>query len=118
MHKGKPLQQSPHGALRLNHGYVYILSNKPNGVLFSGVTSDLVRRVTEHKKKSNAGYTSQYDLDKLLYFESYDSIDQAIEREQAMKLWTRSRKIEHIEMNNPDWRDLYAELLPSAPAAA
>jgi putative endonuclease len=85
MHKGKPLPQSPHGVLRLNHGYVYILSNKPNGVFFSGVTSDLLRRVAEHKKKSSAGFSSQYDLDKLVYFESYDSIDQAIEREQELR---------------------------------
>ncbi len=89
--------------------YVYILASKFNGTLYIGVTNDLQRRVFEHKSKLIKGFTSKYSVDKLVYFESFQSIDEAILRENRLKKWNRSWKIELIENHNKDWNDLSVE---------
>lgn len=89
--------------------YVYILASKKNGVLYIGVTNNLLRRVYEHKNKLVKGFTEKYFVDKLVYFEQTDSIDAAINREKQLKRWKREWKIELIEKMNPEWKDLYYE---------
>lgn len=91
--------------------YVYILTNKRNGTLYVGVTSDLPRRVWEHKIKAVKGFTRKYGIDKLVWYESHDSIMGAIEREKAIKKWRRYWKLKIIEEMNPDWRDLFEDLV-------
>lgn len=95
----------------MKQGYVYILTNKPNGTLYIGVTSNLMRRVYEHKNKLVDGFTKKHDLDRLVYFEMYDSMEEAIHREKCMKEWKREWKIKRILERNPQWDDLYAELV-------
>jgi len=91
--------------------FVYILASQRNGTLYIGVTNDLARRVGQHKAKLAPGFTRRYGVDKLVYFEEYGSILQAREREHALKRWRRAWKLELIEKDNPEWRDL-AEDLP------
>jgi len=90
--------------------YVYILTNKTNCALYIGVTNDLVRRIYEHKEKLIDGFTSRYRLTKLVYFECFDDIVEAIAREKAIKGWIRKKKVELIGATNPGWCDLYEEL--------
>lgn len=90
--------------------YIYILFNKPSGTLYTGVTSDLKKRVWEHKNKIHQGFTSLYNVDKLGYYEEYNDIKNAIEREKQIKSGSRKKKIELIERMNSEWKDLY-ELL-------
>ncbi len=92
-------------------GYVYILTNKPNGILYVDVTNDLIRRVHEHKAKAVSGFTEKYGLDALVYYEAHDSMESAIHREKCIKEWKRAWKVKRILENNPDWRDLYSELV-------
>jgi putative endonuclease len=94
----------------MKQGFVYIMTNKPNGTLYIGVTNDLMRRVYEHKQKMLDGFTKKYGLDILVYYESYDAIDQAIHREKCMKEWKRAWKIKRILAENPGWNDLYEQL--------
>lgn len=94
----------------MRQGYVYLLTNKPNGVLYTGVTSDLARRVYEHKQKLFEGFTKKYGLDTLVYYEVYDSITEAIVREKAIKAWKRAWKVRLILQSNPEWNDLYDTL--------
>jgi putative endonuclease len=89
---------------------VYILTNKPNGTLYVGVTSKLVRRIWEHRNHFVQGFTYQYNLDCLVWYESHESIVSAISREKQIKNWLRAWKIEMIENDNPEWRDLYFEI--------
>ncbi|MAD96538.1 MAG: excinuclease ABC subunit C [Flavobacteriaceae bacterium] len=89
--------------------YVYILASKFYGTLYIGVTNDLQRRVFEHKSKLIKGFTSKYNIHRLVYFESFQSIDEAILREKRLKKWNRSWKIELIEKDNSDWKDLSAQ---------
>lgn len=91
-------------------GYVYILSNKPHGTLYIGVTSDLQKRIWEHKNKVVEGFSAQYDLTRLVWYEVYDDIQEAIKREKQMKKWERDWKIKRIYDVNPDWNDLYETL--------
>jgi putative endonuclease len=91
--------------------FVYILASKRNGTLYAGVTNDLVRRVSEHKAKLVPGFTRQYDVTLLVYFETYDSLQDARAREHALKRWRRAWKIALIEKLNPQWRDLSDELI-------
>ncbi len=91
--------------------YVYILFSKRNGTLYIGVTNDLIRRVYEHKNKQINGFTKRYGVDKLGYYEIYQSIEEAILREKQLKNWQRTWKLELIEQDNPDWHDLYETLL-------
>ena len=93
------------------NGYVYILTNRPNGVLYTGVTNDLIRRVSEHKNHCVEGFTKKYNLKNLVYFETFNIVPDAIQREKQIKGWTRRKKILLIESKNPGWRDLYWTLL-------
>ena len=91
----------------IKRGYVYILFNKRNGTLYTGVTSDLKRRVYEHKNNSKHGFSNKYGIDKLGYYEIFPSIVTAIKREKEIKMGTRKMKIELIESKNIHWHDLY-----------
>lgn len=82
-----------------------------NGTLYIGVTSDLVRRVHQHKAECTGGFTKEYGVKALVYFEVFDSIENAISREKQLKNWLRDWKIQRIEINNPNWDDIYASLL-------
>jgi putative endonuclease len=86
--------------------HVYILTNKKNGVLYVGVTNDIERRIAEHKQKIYRGFSSRYNLRKLVYFERFDDPTSAIAREKQLKGWLRVKKIRLIETDNPEWRDL------------
>ena len=86
--------------------YVYILTNKSNKVLYTGVTNDLTRRMYEHRNKLADGFTSKYNVNKLVYYDYVEDIESAITREKQIKGWKRQKKIELIESVNPDWYDL------------
>lgn len=92
-------------------GYIYILASKRNGTLYIGVTSDLVRRIYEHKNDLADGFTNKHSVHDLIYYEKYDSIEDAIVREKQLKKWKRDWKLKLIEGFNPDWKDLYDEIL-------
>ena len=95
---------------KTDHQYcVYIITNKKDGVLYIGVTNDLERRMFEHKNKLVKGFSSKYNLDKLIYFEKYQYIGDAIKREKNMKKWKREWKIKLVIEDNPDWDDLSKE---------
>ncbi len=87
--------------------YVYIITNKPKGVLYIGMTNDLTRRVYEHKQKIIEGFGKRYNLNKLVYVEEHGAPLDAITREKQLKNWHRDWKIELIESINPQWNDLY-----------
>jgi len=86
--------------------YVYILSNKKNGTLYVGMTNDLERRMFEHKHKLIEGFTKKYNLNRLIYFEQFQYVNDAIKREKQLKNWNRQWKIDLIEKDNQDWKDL------------
>jgi len=90
--------------------YVYILTNKSHHVVYTGVTSDLVKRIWQHKNKTADGFTSKYNVNKLVYFEVYDDAENAIKREKNLKDWKRDWKDQLIEKENPDWQDLYQDI--------
>jgi len=90
---------------------VYILSNKKNGTLYTGVTSNLIQRIWQHKSKVEQGFSSQYDLGKLVYYELHQDITEAIIREKKIKNWRRQWKLELIEKQNPDWNDLWQQII-------
>jgi putative endonuclease len=90
--------------------FVYILASQRNGTLYIGVTSDLVKRVWEHRNKIVKGFTEKYGVDKLVYFEQTENVISALEREKQLKKWNRSWKLKLIEKNNPKWQDLYLNL--------
>jgi putative endonuclease len=90
---------------------VYLLASKRNGTLYAGVTSNLVKRVWEHKQHTVDGFTRKYGVTLLVWYEMHETMDSAIRREKAIKNWRRSWKINVIETTNPQWRDLYEDLL-------
>ena len=91
--------------------WVYIMTNRRDGVLYIGVTSDLKGRVTKHKdKRYPNSFTAQYNLDKLVYYEKIDGMVKAIEREKQLKAGNRARKVKLIESMNPGWIDLFSQL--------
>ena len=91
--------------------HVYIITNKPKGVLYIGLTKNLKRRIYQHKKKVHPKtFSARYNLNKLVYFEAFENKEEALIRERRMKKWNRDWKIELIEDNNPDWKDLYTQL--------
>ena len=90
--------------------YVYIMASKKDGVLYIGVTNDLVRRVSEHKSEQIDGFTKEYHVKRLVYYEVYDDIRDAIAREKAMKAWKRDWKINRIIEHNPEWLDLFEQV--------
>lgn len=93
-------------------GYVYIMTNKKNGTLYTGVTSDLGRRILEHKTGLVDGFTKRYELHTLIYAEAHDRIDDAIHREKCIKEWKREWKINLINSANPEWIDLSNQYIP------
>jgi putative endonuclease len=90
--------------------FVYILASKKNGTLYVGVTNDLARRINEHKAKLVPGLTRQQSVDRLVYFETFESVLEARAREHVLKRWRRAWKIALIEKLNPDWKDLSDQL--------
>lgn len=91
--------------------YVYILSNKNNNVLYTGITNDLIRRVHEHKSKLNSGFTKKYNIEKLVYFEVFEDPEAAIAREKQIKAGSRKKKMMLIQSLNPGWKDLYGSII-------
>jgi putative endonuclease len=91
-------------------GWVYIMTNHANGVLYVGVTSDLSRRAYEHREGLIKGFTKRYGLKRLVYFERYDDIRDAIQHESNLKHWPRAWKVRLILDSNPEWHDLYEDL--------
>ena len=89
---------------------VYMMASKRNGTNYTGVTSNLAKRVHEHRSGTFAGFTKRYDLKRLVWFEVHDRLDTAIAREKQIKNWKRSWKLELIEKTNPGWRDLAEDL--------
>ncbi len=92
-------------------GWVYIMTNRPNGILYTGVTSDLVKRVSEHRAGEITGFTQKHGLKLLVYFEPHDDIVAAITREKQVKEWQRGWKVRLIVAGNPEWNDLYDGIL-------
>ena len=92
-------------------GYVYIMTNRPNGTIYIGVTADLPRRVDEHRRGTIEGFTKRYGLKRLVYAEHHDDIRDAIRREKTIKAWRRAWKIRLIHGSNPDWDDLSENVL-------
>jgi putative endonuclease len=90
---------------------VYILASKRNGTLYIGVTSNLIKRVWEHKNKLVKGFSKQYDVHQLVWYELHESMESAILREKRVKGWKRSWKLNLIERMNPDWKNLYHSLI-------
>jgi putative endonuclease len=91
--------------------YVYILASKKDGVLYIGVTGDLIKRVWEHKNNVVKGFTQRYFVHRLVYFEATTDIESAILRETQLKRWKREWKIQLIEKENPNWEDLYSKII-------
>ena len=90
---------------------VYILASRPNGTLYTGVTSDLVKRVWEHRSGFAEGFTKRYGVHHLVYFEFHDHIGEAIRTEKRIKKWKRAWKIDLIEESNPEWHDLWPRII-------
>jgi putative endonuclease len=98
--------------------YAYILASQRNGTLYVGVTSDLLKRVWEHKNKLAEGFTKQYDVSNLVYYEHFLDAENAIRREKRLKKYNRKWKTDLIEKANPDWKDLYEGLIAGSPGQA
>jgi putative endonuclease len=94
----------------MSGGWIYIVTNKPNGILYVGVTSNLARRAYEHREGLIAGFTKRYGLKRLVYVEPHEEILTAIQREKNLKHWSRAWKISLIHRDNPNWDDLYERL--------
>ncbi len=95
----------------MKNGYVYIITNQNNTVLYTGVTSDLISRIAQHKNKLIKGFSSRYNCNKLVYYEIGSGMEGCILREKQIKAGSRLKKIELIESVNPNWKDLYQDLL-------
>jgi len=91
--------------------YIYIMTNKVNTVLYTGFTNDLVRRVYEHKEKIIEGFTKKYNVNKLVYYEIFNDARNAIIREKQIKAGSRKKKLDLINNMNPEWKDLYLEII-------
>jgi putative endonuclease len=91
-------------------GFVYFMTNRRDGILYAGVTSHLPRRIYEHRERMVAGFTRRYGLKILVYYEQFDDIRDAIQREKTIKHWSRAWKVRLIHRMNPDWKDLYDDL--------
>ena len=90
---------------------VYILASKRNGTLYIGVTSDLIKRVWEHKNNVVKGFTERYSVHQLVWYELHETMESAIRKEKMLKNWKRAWKLELIERSNPNWQDLYEEIV-------
>ena len=93
------------------NAYVYILASSKNGTLYTGVTTQLTQRIYKHKNELTPGFSQKYKVKKLVYYEMFDDIENAILREKQIKKWNREWKIKLIEKQNPEWKDLYQEIL-------
>jgi len=100
---------STHTAL-MKGGYVYIMSNRPSGTLYIGVTSNLAARVAQHRSGTGSDFCRRYGLVRLVYVERHERIDDAIAREKALKAWKRAWKLDLIAQANPNWDDLFATI--------
>ena len=96
---------------RYKYYYVYIATNKTNTVLYTGVTNNLVRRMFEHREKLVPGFTEKYSVNKLVWFESYEDISEAIKREKQIKGGSRKKKLDLIKLLNPEFEDLYKQIV-------
>jgi len=92
------------------HYYIYMMTNYKETTLYTGVTNSLERRIWEHKNKATKGFTEKYNVNKLVYFEEYTDIEQAILREKQIKKWSRKRKNDLVNKLNKDWLDLYVDI--------
>jgi putative endonuclease len=92
-------------------GWVYIMTNRPNGTLYTGVTSDLPRRIWEHRNGVLEGFTKRYKLNRLVYAERHEDIRLAIQREKTLKTWPRAWKVRLVTASNPEWEDLYNQIV-------
>lgn len=91
------------------------MTNKPNGTLYIGVTNDLVRRVYDHRSHNVKGFTDRYNLEQLVWYEQHEDPAEAIRREKALKGWNRAWKVDLIDAENQEWRDLWEEIIGSSP---
>lgn len=96
---------------RARNPCVYILASRPNGTLYIGVTSDLIQRVWQHKNDLADGFTKKYNVHTLVWYEQHPAMETAIQREKSLKEWKREWKLRLIEDRNPEWKDLYDDLL-------
>ncbi|MBI4699000.1 MAG: GIY-YIG nuclease family protein [Nitrospirae bacterium] len=94
----------------MKYYYVYMLSSKRNGTLYTGVTSDIIKRVYEHKNGLIEGFTLKYNIHNLVWYEMHESVESAIQREKQIKKWKREWKLNLIEKENPDWMDMYENI--------
>lgn len=95
----------------MNQYYVYIMTNFCNQVLYIGLTNNMIRRVYEHKNKLIEGFTSKYNVDKLVYYEIFNDIEETIKREKQLKNWHHGWKVNLIKEMNPEFKDLYEEII-------
>lgn len=94
-----------------HHYYVYMLASRLGGTLYIGVTNDLLRRISEHRLGIGSRFSARYEVHRLVYYELFDDVEQAIHREKQLKRWNRAWKIRLIEEQNPDWGDLFPGLV-------
>ena len=92
-------------------GYFYILASGQYKTLYAGVTNNIIRRIAEHKEQKIEGFTKKYNVNTLVYYETYERIEDAIQREKKVKKWERNWKLDLIEKMNPEWRDLYEDVI-------
>lgn len=97
--------------VQMKDSYVYILASQKNGTLYIGLTSDLIKRIWEHKNKFVPGFTNKYNVTILVHYEIFNDITLAAAREKRLKEWKRQWKIDLIQKNNPDWKDLYHDII-------
>jgi putative endonuclease len=95
----------------MKSSFVYILASQKNGTLYIGVTADLIKRIYQHKNNLIKGFTSRYNVHNIVYYETFSDINEAFEREKELKTWERKWKIDLIEKNNKQWKDLYNEII-------
>lgn len=95
----------------MKSSYVYILTNKWNTTLYVGITNDLIKRIYQHKNKAINGFTAKYNVNKLVYFELFESIEDTIKREKQIKAGSRTKKLALIQGSNPNFKDLYIDLV-------
>ncbi|MFA6391329.1 MAG: GIY-YIG nuclease family protein [Patescibacteria group bacterium] len=95
----------------MNQYYVYIMASKKNGTLYIGVTNNIIRRVYEHKNNEVEGFSKKYKVHRLVYYEQTENVESALNREKQLKKWNREWKINLIQKENPNWKDLYNELI-------
>jgi len=105
------MRESREVSIKIQYSYVYILASRRNGTLYIGVTSDIISRVYQHKNDLVAGFTKKYAVHTLVYYQQFEDIEAAIIEEKRLKRWNRRWKLELIEKNNPEWRDLYPEII-------